>query len=84
MSDIEVYSKSWCPYCNKAKALLKSKGLSYREIETTHDEVREREMVERSRRQTVPQIFIDGRHIKGWKELSKLIESGEIDAILGV
>ena len=63
MSKIEIYSKSWCPYCNKAKALLKSKGLSYEEIDTTHDEARERERVERSRRQTVPQIFSDGLSI---------------------
>ncbi|MDJ0805250.1 MAG: glutaredoxin domain-containing protein [Gammaproteobacteria bacterium] len=40
MNKIEVYSKSWCPYCNKAKALLKSKGLAYEEIDTTHDEAR--------------------------------------------
>lgn len=59
MNKIEVYSKSWCPYCNKAKSLLKSKGFDYEEIDATHDEARETEMIERSRRQTVPQIFIN-------------------------
>jgi alkyl hydroperoxide reductase subunit F len=84
MSDIEIYSKSWCPYCNKAKALLKSKDLSYQEIDTTHDEDREREMVERSRRQTVPQIFIDGLSIGGYDDLAQLNATGELDRMLGV
>ena len=68
MKKIEVYSKSWCPYCNKAKALLGSKDLAYEEIDTTHDEAREREMVERSRRQTVPQIFVGGEFVGGCTE----------------
>ena len=71
MSKIEIYSKSWCPYCNKAKALLKSKGLSYEEIDTTHDEALQQEMVERSRRQTVPQIFIDDGSIGGCDDLPR-------------
>ena len=83
MNKIEIYSKSWCPYCNKAKALLGSKGLSYEEIDTTHDEAREREMVERSRRQTVPQIFIDELHIGGYDDLAALEARGELDRLLG-
>jgi glutaredoxin len=47
MHTIEIYSKEWCPYCKKAKALLDSKGLAYHEIDTTHDEALEQEMVER-------------------------------------
>lgn len=84
MSTIEVYSKSWCPYCTKAKALLKSKGLAYQEIDITHDEAREREMLERSRRQTVPQIFIDGRSIGGYDDLARLNPTGELDRMLGI
>lgn len=84
MSTIEVYSKSWCPYCTKAKALLKSKGLAYQEIDITHDEAREREMLERSRRQTVPQIFIDGRSIGGYDDLARLNSTGELDRMLGI
>ena len=54
MNRIQLYSKQWCPYCNKAKALLKAKGLDYSVIDLTSDEEREREMVERSGRRMVP------------------------------
>jgi alkyl hydroperoxide reductase subunit F len=83
MKKIEIYSKSWCPYCNKAKALLKSKGLTFEEIDTTHDEAREREMLERSRRQTVPQIFIADMSIGGYDDLAQLNATGELDRLLG-
>lgn len=84
MHEIEIYSKSWCPYCNKAKALLKSKGLTYHEIDTTHDEKLEQEMVERSYRQTVPQIFIKGMSIGGYDDLARLNAMGELDRLLGI
>ncbi len=84
MHEIEIYSKSWCPYCNKAKALLKSKNLAYTEIDTTHDELREQEMVERSFRQTVPQIFINGESIGGYDDLARLNATGELDWRLGI
>jgi glutaredoxin len=54
MAGIEVYTKEWCPYCAKTKALLKSKGLAYQEIDVTSDEVLQQEMVKRSGRRTVP------------------------------
>ena len=60
MPNLEVYSKEWCPYCAKAKALLKSKGLSYQEINVTSDEALQQQMITRSGRRTVPQIFLDG------------------------
>ncbi len=84
MPNIEIYSKSWCPYCNKAKALFKSKDLSYTEIDTTHNEALEHEMVERSQRQTVPQIFIDGRSVGGYDDLAQLNATGELSRWLGV
>ncbi|MCP3867796.1 MAG: glutaredoxin 3 [Gammaproteobacteria bacterium] len=84
MAKIEVYSKAWCPYCNKAKALLKSKKLDYQEIDTTHDEALEQEMLERSKRQTVPQIFIDDRSIGGYDDLAGLNATGELDRLLGI
>ena len=65
MHTIETYSRDWCPYCKKAKALLRSKELDYHEIDITHDEVLEQEMIERSFRQTVPQIFVNGESIGG-------------------
>jgi alkyl hydroperoxide reductase subunit F len=84
MSKIEIYSKAWCPYCNKAKALMKSKELEYQEIDITHDAAGEQRMVERSRRQTVPQIFIDGFAIGGYDDVAHLNATGELDRMLGI
>ena len=84
MADIEVYSKDWCPYCAKAKALLKSKGLAYREIDVTYDEDLQRQMVERSGRRSVPEIFIDGELVGGYDDLAHLNSTGELDRRLGL
>jgi GrxC family glutaredoxin len=79
MADIEVYSKKWCPYCHRAKALLESKGVAYKEIDVTYNSSREQEMIERSGRWTVPQIFIDGEGIGGSDDLATLNLTGELD-----
>ena len=76
---IEIYSKSWCPYCAKAKALLTAKDLPYTDIDITQDLDAQRVMVERSGRSTVPQIFIGGEAIGGCDDLVKLNASGELD-----
>ncbi len=83
MANIEIYSKDWCPYCDRAKALLQSKGLAYEEIDVTEDADREREMIERSQRRSVPQIFIQGTHVGGSDELVAMNRSGELDRLLG-
>ena len=83
MSNVEVYSKEWCPYCAKAKALLASKGVDYTEVDVTSDHVREREMVERSQRRTVPQIFIEGASVGGYDDLAHLNATGDLDRLLG-
>jgi GrxC family glutaredoxin len=70
MTKIEIYSKEWCPYCTKAKMLLRGKGLEYEEKDTTTDIVMEQEMIERSGRRSVPQIFIDGHSIGGYDDLA--------------
>ncbi len=84
MADLEIYTKEWCPYCAKAKALLKSKGLSYREINVTSDEARQQEMVTRSGRRTVPQIFLAGESLGGYDDLANLNATGELDRRLGL
>jgi NADH-dependent peroxiredoxin subunit F len=84
MANVEIYTKEWCPYCAKAKALLKSKGLSYREINITVDETLRQEMVARSGRRTVPQLFLDGASIGGYDDLANLNASGELDGRLGI
>ena len=79
MANIEIYSKSWCPYCAKAKALLTAKDLPYTDIDITQDLDAQRAMVELSGRSTVPQIFIDGEAIGGCDDLVSLNASGELD-----
>ena len=83
MTDIVIYTKEWCPYCARAKALLESKGLAYREIDVSRDEVKQREMLERSHRRTVPQLFIDGESMGGYDDLAELDDTGELDVRLG-
>jgi alkyl hydroperoxide reductase subunit F len=83
MPEIEVYSKSWCPYCLKAKALLKSKGLAFTEVDITSDFALEQQMIAQSGRRTVPQIFIDGESIGGYDDLALLNATGALDLRLG-
>lgn len=78
-----MYSKTYCSYCNRARKLLERKGIDFTEVAVDHDRASERLMVERSRRHTVPQIFIDDRHIGGYTDLAALDASGELDALLG-
>jgi len=82
--DIVVYSTEVCPYCVMAKKLLKSKGLTYREIDITHDEALQQEMVTRSGRRTVPEIFIDDDLVGGYDDLARLNATGELDRRLGL
>ena len=84
MAKIEVYSKEWCPYCTKAKALLRSKQLEYEEIDITSDAEGEQQMIERSRRRTVPQIFIDEQPVGGYDDLAQLNATGELDRLLNI
>ncbi|MBI2638365.1 glutaredoxin 3 [Candidatus Peregrinibacteria bacterium] len=83
MTDITIYTKSYCPYCRSAKELLKSKGQTFTEIDVEHDEVKRQEMIQKSGgRMTVPQIFIDGKHIGGFDDLSALDTKGALDPML--
>ena len=82
MAKIIIYSKDPCPYCVRAKILLKNKGAEFEEIKITSDELRE-EMIQKSGgRMTVPQIFIDNKHIGGFDDLHALDQSGGLDDIL--
>ena len=77
-----MYVKSWCPYCERARALLKSKAIAFEEIDIeSHPEQRE-EMVRRSGRRTVPQIFIGSRHIGGSDDIHELDAAGGLDPLL--
>jgi glutaredoxin 3 len=80
--EIIVYSSAVCPYCDRAKALLDRKGLAYQEIRVDLDEHKRIEMMERSGRRTVPQIFINGNSIGGCDDLYALEKQGFLDKII--
>ncbi len=83
MARVEIYSKFLCPYCARAKRLLGEKGVQYEEYEITGDQAKRAEMLGRADgRTTVPQIFIDGRHIGGSDDLAELERSGRLDPLL--
>jgi glutaredoxin 3 len=79
---IEMYTTSWCGYCERARQLLRRKGARYSEISVEGDPGRRAEMIERSGRRTVPQIFIGTQHVGGSDELAELDQSGVLDALL--
>jgi|APSaa5957512535_1039671.scaffolds.fasta_scaffold71670_2 GrxC family glutaredoxin len=75
MNIVEIYTKWTCGYCHMAKALLNKEGIEFEEIDVTMDQDKRAEMIERSGRQTVPQIFIKNESIGGYTELAKLSET---------
>jgi glutaredoxin 3 len=79
---IEIYTKPFCPYCDRAMALLDRKGAPYEEIVASMDADKRQEMRDRSGRTTYPQIFIDGRHIGGCDDMMALDAAGELDGLL--
>lgn len=82
MTQVEIYTKSSCGFCMLAKRLLDSKGVSYVETELLANPDKLGEMVERSQRRTVPQVFIGGQHVGGYDDLSALDRAGRLDAML--
>ena len=83
MARVEIYSKSTCGFCYRAKALLDAKDVDYEEYELTWGSPRREEMIQRSNgRTTVPQIFIDGKHVGGCDDLFALERDGKLDQYL--
>ncbi|HUY84163.1 MAG TPA: glutaredoxin 3 [Steroidobacteraceae bacterium] len=83
MAKVEVYTTSYCPYCARAKSLLKSKGVAFEEIDVSGDAALREKMIELSGgRRTVPEIFINGRIIGGYDELRALEAEGRLDPLL--
>jgi glutaredoxin 3 len=78
---IFMYASGWCPYCQRARALFTQKGLEFTEIDVDEGKLRE-EMIARSGRRTVPQIFIGDRHVGGCDDLLALDGSGELDRLI--
>jgi glutaredoxin 3 len=83
MARVEIYTKFMCPYCARAKKLLDSKGVEYEESEINTEPGKREEMIQRAGgRTTVPQIFIDGRHVGGSDDLAALEREGQLDPLL--
>lgn len=83
MAVIEMFVRGTCPFCVGAKRLLAAKGQTWSEVDIGDQPERREEMLRRSGRTTVPQIWIDGRHVGGFDDLSALDASGELDRLLG-
>lgn len=83
MAKVEIYTKAFCPFCHRAKALLDGKGVAFEEYDITMGGPKRVEMTERAPGQsTVPQIFIDDRHIGGCDDIMALERVGELDPLL--
>lgn len=82
MNEVVMYTTAICPYCTAAKAFLARKQLAVSEIRVDSDPARRDEMIERTQRRTVPQIFINGHHVGGYDDLVALDRTGGVDALL--
>ena len=83
VAKVEIYTKFTCPYCHRAKALLKHKGIEAEEISVDLGGPKKQEMIQRANgRMTVPQIFINGKHVGGCDDLFELDGAGKLDELL--
>ena len=82
MAKVVIYTTKICPYCVRAKMLLQKKGAAYEEIDVSNDREQRLKLVEMTRQRTVPQIFINDRHIGGCDELYALERQGALDPLL--
>ena len=84
MKHIRVYSGPNCPYCDKAKALLRSKGVEFEVIDVEVDPQAMIKVIEQTGKRTIPQIFIDDLHVGGCDDLYAYEELGKLDTLLGL
>jgi glutaredoxin 3 len=83
MPRVVMYTSQVCPFCIRAKRLLQSKDVELEEIRIDRDRKQRRIMIERTRRHTVPQIYIDDFHVGGFQDLAALDAHGDLDRLLG-
>jgi glutaredoxin 3 len=81
-ASIVMYTTNWCPYCERARRLLRAKGAAFEEIDVESAPEKRAEMLTRSGRRSVPQIFIGERHVGGSDDLAALNDAGQLDALL--
>ena len=82
MPEVVMYCTDVCPYCQRAERLLKSKGVKIKKIRVDEDRGKLKEMIKRTGRNTVPQIYIGKKHVGGFDELSELDIMDELDELL--
>ncbi len=82
MPNITLYTTPVCPYCTRAKDLLKRKGQSWTEVDVSDPTEREKMIIKAKGRRTVPQIFIGDIHVGGFDDLAALDRQGELDKLL--
>lgn len=82
MTHVFMYTQTYCPFCDRAKQLLESKGIAWEEVNLDAEPARRAELVERSGRTSVPQIWIADAHIGGCDELVELESRGRLDSML--
>lgn len=81
-ANVVIYTTETCPYCHQAKQLLKAKNIAYTEIRVDQDPALKEQMIARSKRRTVPQIFINDQPIGGFDDMVALEKAGRLDALL--
>lgn len=84
MPEVVIYSSTVCPYCVRAKSLLQRKGIEFKEFNIDRDMSLMQEMMEKSQRRTVPQIFIGDYHVGGYDDMAELESEGKLDKLLGI
>ena len=82
MAKVTIYTRPFCPYCSRALALVNEKGADFTEIEAGMDPALRQEMMQRSGRNTFPQIFVGDQHIGGCDDMMALEEQGKLDPLL--
>ena len=82
MAKVTIYTRPFCPYCARALALLNDKGADFTEIEAGMDPALRQEMMQRSGRNTFPQIFVGEQHIGGCDDMMALEDQGKLDSLL--
>jgi len=83
MAQVTIYTTHYCPFCFRAKALLRSKSVDFEELDVTDNPGLRQEMERLSGRKTVPQVFIDGKPMGGFDDINCLDRGGELDRLLG-
>ena len=82
MPEVVIYRTPHCGYCVRVHQLLEAKGVAFKEVDVSEDEGKRRWLLDVTKRRTVPQVFINGKPVGGFDELSRLSRSGELDRLL--